>query len=363
MRYGWRLVAAIAAFSAATSVPVSAATCPAGSEEVYREETGSRVTVKCACLVGLALVRGRCVEPAKLDRETYDALVGYAFADGKAIRDYLRTRADWPLDLVTHVALAVSRAEQGFTAEALGLLRAARERVPGDGRVAELIHKLDDLERIRWRNIRPGRLERGNATTGLSPATAAKTLSAHASLRKGDYDDAAAHLSRAVREQPADQGLRDALTAVSQIKEARSAHGRPDFDRERVRRLVPILAAHAAWRLAYILDEGGSPGAAIDLLEESRRLIPRDAADDHHWLGQLAQVYRDRARQGAAPQPGPGTLDFTSKTDAMFDALDYGRQDWSRSIGYLDRILTLYPAAQQVRAARDELAAIAATAR
>ncbi|MHB1216964.1 MAG: tetratricopeptide repeat protein [Alphaproteobacteria bacterium] len=349
------------------TVSGQAPTCPPGSEEVFRQQTETRITVKCACVVGLALINGKCVEPAKLDRATYDAVVGIAFTDGKAMRDYLRQKADWPLDLITHIALAVSRAEQGFTREALGLLRAARERVPSDPRVTELITKLEDLERIRWRDMRPGRFDPKEGIKGLPPATAAKLMTAELGMRVGDYDGAIELLMQAVKEQPADQGLRDALVVARQMKAARDDRLRPDDAREKVRRMVPTLAGQAAWNLGYIAAEANDSQGAIAAFEEARGLINRDAADDHYWLGRLIQFQESRKGQTNSGAPNVfdmlNTLSTMSKTDLMFDALDYGRRDWSRSLSYLDRILVLYPGAPQARAARDELAAIAATAK
>lgn len=345
-----------------------APSCPPGSEEVFRQQTETQITVKCACVVGLALVNSRCVEPAKLDQATYDAVVGIAFTDGKAMRTYLRQQTDWPLDLITHIALAVSRAEQGFTREALGLLRAARERVPSDPRVAQLIAKLEDLERIRWRGMRPGRLDPNAGVQGLSPTAAAKLMTAELGMRLGDYDGAIDLLTQAIKEQPADQGLRDALVVARQMKAARDDRMRPEDARAKVQRMVPILAGQAAWHLGDIVAEANDPQGAVAAFEEARTLIPRDAADDHYWLGRLIQAQFEQSQKGQSGRPAPHplgmptTLDSMSKTDVMFDALDYGRRDWSRSLAYLDRILALYPNAAQARAARDELAAIAATA-
>ena len=325
--------------------------------------------VAAASLVFIAPGESLFSKPSKavpVDVRDLEVATGEAFKQGQDLRDYVQ-QADWPVQVKSAFVLGVLMAERGRYDEAFDYFLDAAHAAPYDpaqGTPYDPIIRDALQEAMRLKAAKAesaadaGYLaEEVVDPDGLShlPLKArAGVMVAAASVSVGDYDAAVRILGEAAEAAPGDEGIRDALVYVRQLKAARDerAAGPPDpelLDAVRVR-----AKGNAAWGLGLYLAEKGDYDGAVHYLNEARPAFP----------GVVERDILDKAIANVRDLGGeiPGFPAYRSKADAILDALEYGKGDWDASLRYLEVAHDADPNNLDVRDALNYLQGLSAAA-
>lgn len=268
-----------------------------------------------------------------VDVRDLEVATGEAFEQGQDLRDFLHN-VDWPVKVKAAFLLGVLAAESGRYDEAFNFFLDAAHAVPNlDPVIRNALQEAMSLKAEKANAASDaGHLAKGlvdpNSLAHLPPKARAGVMVAAASVNVGDYENAIRILGEAAEAAPGEQGVRDALVYVQQLKAARDelAAGFRDpalLDAARVR-----AQGNAAWGLGLYLAEKGDYDGAVHYLKEAREPF-RDGLE-REVLDEVIANVRNLGDEI------PGFPVYRSKADALLDALEYGKGDWNESLRYLE---------------------------
>jgi hypothetical protein len=174
-------------------------------------------------------------------------------------------------------------------------------------------------------------------------------------LGRGDYDRAEALFRQAAGTPPSAAGtqaaLNDAMVWARQLKVQRDARSNPRDRAAFYRARRDHAAAERAWALGQALALGGQTGRAREYYDEAQRYFAGTGKPPGRVVAdQRADLIAGRF---VADAEAADLLNVpTTRTQAVLDALEYGRGDWGRSLGYLDARLALSPENRHLLEAR-----------
>ena len=267
-----------------------------------------------------------------VDAREFLATTGKGFKYSQDLMDYIK-KADWPMRAKSAFTLGILKANRGQYNEAINYLQEAIATAPNEPLLKNALAHVKDLKAAQKAKASAGPLARETVNPDdlahFPIKVQAEVNLAAASIVVGDYDAAVKYMNEALETLPGDQGLRDGLLYVRQLKAARDerAAGPPDPDRYRAARVR--AKGEAAWNLGLYLSEKSDYKATVRYLKEARSLIQDDSSTQ--LIGKLIANVRT-----LPAKPIEGIPIYPSKAEAILDALEYGKGDWGASLRYLE---------------------------
>ena len=336
--------------------------CPPGSVKISVQEVGDRILITCRCVGQRVLQGSQCVEPeqAGLSAGEVRVVTGEAFRAGAALRQYGLAK-NWPSPALRRWLMSTWEATQGRYLRARDLLRNARERLSHDSIQEDYERTLDNLasqlDRILGRRplaqpaFEPDRIRdlRRQAQREIIQASILRGQGNHSDAIRLYYD-ALASASQA-HDSVMRQEILDVLVWTRQLKA--SIEEKPGELNARVRAKRDEMAAKNAWWLGVHLLEAGKGAQALPYFTEAMgHFKDRDAGMATVLTKEMAQARTDP--QGGIIARSAQGLPIThythsKKADILFDALEYGKGDWQRSIQYLRAAAEADPSNLKIR--------------
>lgn len=376
-----RRPAALLAGLLTASVPALAAgqSCPTNTYEVSRQQVGSKLTLRCACVTGYVLSGGTCLHlddavrrAALPTRMIAELFLGADFPG----ENLWRLAATGTLNFTNTFmsALASLSGQTGAFTPALTAIELVSADAAREPAVASAKQKATALERKNaqlFTLMRPeaGRAMRELAINHLSPKGQAAFMLGVANFRLGHHEQALKYLADAQATAPGDKGIDEALIIVRAAQRTREEQSDPVGSYIGYAWAFRGAGAQAAYDLAAQLASAGDlVGANAAMSEAARRIamVPGVDKAQVRVFTNLAESMKARSAAGdrslVAP-PGKRFFDGRSKADLMLTALEYGQKDWARSLQFLHAAREADPSNATIDAAYRELKAIADTAR
>lgn len=377
----------VAAMLAVPTVRAQVA-CPANSEEVTRTIGAEQTVLRCRCLGERLYYGGACAAPedAPLTTKALAVVTGTAFKAGAKLQAYARQRG-WPAPAILSFDLSTLEAKFGQYKRARALLAMTRNLVKPDEVLLRVDTILARLQQIRESEL--GKYFQAYPASEIAlilqeddyQATQAGLASW---LDQTDCDarcyakDKRALYYRALTGAALDRKSGDYAAAIAKYTDARRIVGLAGLD-PKLRRTAnngivwarqlrasrderqnpgswklynqirrADMAAARAETLASHLSQAGQGRAAIAYLKEAQAYyIKADPKRAPYVASEITRLGADpNANVMAAEKNGrPLTIytNATSQTSIMFDAIEYGKGDWFKSITYLEAALTADP--------------------
>ncbi|MHA1547063.1 MAG: hypothetical protein ACTSUY_11680 [Alphaproteobacteria bacterium] len=360
------------------------AACPADSEEIGRTTRADQTVFRCRCRGERLYYAGACVAPedAALTTRALAVVTGTAFSAGAVLQAWARAQ-NWPIPAILYWDFATLEAKFGRYQRALAWLAATRTLVKPNEVLVTVETTLARLQAYREKELRryfqdypvddlalvmqeqDYQATKSGLASWLSQtdcdalcfakdkrALYFRALTDAALAREsGNYSSAIAKYSDArriadlaklkpARRRTANAGIvwsRQLRASWAERQNPRLASAWKSYNR--IRR--HDAAAARAEMLGLHLSQAGQGRAAIEYLEEAwayyQTMDPKRAP---YVAREIARLKANPAANVLAPDKGEGPLtiytNVSSQTAIMFDAMEYGKGDWSRSIRYLE---------------------------
>jgi len=353
-----RLIACALVFIAALPLGALAgpAQCPSDAVEIGRKEFDRQIVLTCRCGVGLMYLGGRCMprdEVLKQAQAGFRAMAAGAL--GQALKEEAQLDAyalakNWsPTDL-SAVLLSVLAADRAKFDRARGYL-ANMELLKSDQIVAALAKLLEakdtDMQVQRSVDSQVEALIRD--INGRQQADALRDIVEASMLRgQGRYDEAIVLYERARATMPQQSAemlnvLNDTIAMTRSIRAQMDYKLAPEQWDKYYRQARERASAEHAWALALALNEAGLKKQSVELYKDA---IASMQIAQPKLVGVLSKQMDDAASR---TQPSSDTFrslyrsDRYTQNDALFDALDYGKGDWKRSLDFLTLAVQMDP--------------------
>lgn len=269
---------------------------------------------------------------APVDVREFTATTGEGFQYGQDLRDYTQ-KADWPMRAKSAFTLGIAKASRGQYNKAINYLQEAITTGPNEPLLKNALSHVKDLKAAKKVKASAGPLARETVNPDnlahFPIKVQAEVNLAGASIVVGDYDVAVKYMNEALETLPNDQGLRDGLLYVKQLKAARDERAAGPVDPDRYRAARVRAKGEAAWNLGLYLSEKSDYEATVRYLKEARSLVQNDLST--RLIDKLIANVRT-----LPAKPIEGIPIYPSKADAILDALEYGKGDWGASLRYLE---------------------------
>jgi tetratricopeptide (TPR) repeat protein len=378
---------ALVALLALHNIPVSAQSCPAGSQEIGRSESATAIKLTCRCNEELWLVRDRCVAVGSqqaMDRvrdETNIAiqgLLGKAISDVDELQDYA-IASKWSAFAKTTFLLSTISAARGSFERAQLYLASMLPEVSNDEiatAFAEMVGADLKVFSIR-QQLGPLLAESSGNTTldGLMKTmNSAQTVQMtraliEASVLRGEGRyEAAAKLYQSAGQLAAQLGheeirreAADARIYTQALKTARDVKLDPARYAEIARRGRERLASEHAWELALKLQEAGKIPEALALYGEAIATMKTE----NPRLAAVVSDQMEKVKRGTFTPTGSLYRNFyrnDAPSSIVLDAVTYGKGDWKRSIRYLEMAKAADPDNARLREALGTVIGLSASA-
>lgn len=269
---------------------------------------------------------------APVNVRNLNVTTGKAFKRNKDLLDFIN-KANWSTKTEAEVILGILMAERGRYDDAVRYLQQAAVSEPNEPVITSALEQAMKLKEekkeitqgaghLRHRVINPDEF------AYLPLQAQADLVIAKASVSVEDYDSAVKSLNAALNLAPTDKKLRDALVYARQLKTARDeeATGKPTL--EWYEAPATRAKANAAWTLGLYLSDKGDYVGATKYLRETQQFYSKGS--DNRLLNKLIDNMENLAPiEHRYPS-------YSTKADAILDALEYGKGDWQRSLEYLE---------------------------
>lgn len=395
---------------ALTPAPMARAgqACPADAEEINRTVRADQTVIRCRCLGERLYYGGSCQAPeaAPLTTKALGVITGTVFSAGAALQVYARKR-NWPAPAILFWDFATLEAKFGRYQRARALLELTRDLIKTDEVLVTVDSTLASFQQFREKQLArylqnyPAsafalieqefnyqNTKDGTASwiyqTDCDARCYAKDkralffralTDADLDRRNGDYTAAIAKFRDALhianlaelspsRRRAASAGIIWSRQLRASWQERQTPGTWQDFNRTRRNE----VAAARAEILASHLSQAGQGRVALAYLEEARAYYQANNPGRAPYIArQIARLRADAAAfampRGKDDRPLTIYTNATSQTNIMFDAIEYGKGDWSRSIKYLEAALAADPKNKKIFGALNYVKGMSAAGR
>ena len=268
---------------------------------------------------------------------------------------------DWSEEAKTGFILSTLAAMRGRFKRALSTLRIVKKDVPPDPTVDQLddllaTHMIDAADHPGGPLVDPA--EADQTVERFNRQAHGMILRASYLLGQGDYEGAIRWFTQAKKTARFASGtqkaLNDALVWTRQLRAAANERLAPGQLDSLYRAQRDQAAAEQAWRLGHAMAARGLSNVAKRFYREAHRFFQHDGG----YPGTvIARQRRDleRGRTQRSDDAAEQLATPHSRTDAVLDALEYGKGDWSRSLEYIRQRRKVLPDDPHLRDAENYL--------
>lgn len=335
--------------------------CGGDAIEIGRERTGpNTVELTCMCVdIEHIYVGGVCrpESEAPLSESVVSLLTGDAFEIGSELRAYAKGKfSAWDANGLNLIWLATLEAGEGGYQRARAMLSAAREKIDFDETLESVDALLDDLNRQLQASMdTEGPLDRPLPDQyfleSLDRRFHPRLMEAGLSRRFGDLDRSIDLYKSVLEDLPFDEdpsARREIINVLTDARRLRAFLNALDLD-EKVKASSAARregrAAIAALNLAWQLAELGAGDEALPLLREAEAYFNETAYLDALTPQLIAlrvalleenksALVKFTSQPSYFRNPMSGTPNSVDESNMLFDAIEYGKGDWDRSVSF-----------------------------